>query len=312
MRIVFAGTPEFSVVALEALLAGGHQVVGVLTQPDRPAGRGQSLHASPVKQAALGADLHVLQPMTLRDASIAQAVSDLQPEVLVVVAYGLLLPQSFLTLAPLGAINIHASLLPRWRGAAPIQRALLAGDQSTGITLMQMEPGLDSGPIQSQQVLAIGAQETAGSLHDRLARLGADMVVHLLEAQRQGPWVGQTQPGEGITYAHKIRKGDAQIRWNDSAAMALRTVRAFAPAPSAQTYFKGEMLKVHAAIASARPASAPPGTIIALGDRIEVACSDHAIAITHLQRAGGRMQEVASLLRGFPMSVGDQFDSAPE
>ncbi len=312
MRVLFAGTPDFSVPALQALLAAGHAVVGVMTQPDRPAGRGQSLRASPVKQAALAAGLPVLQPVSLRDPAVLDTVASLRPDVLVVVAYGLILPQPFLQLAPFGAVNIHASLLPRWRGAAPIQRAILAGDHQTGVTIMQMEAGLDTGPIMLAEAMPIGLDMTAGELHDRLAALGARLIVTALASRDQPPFGAVAQPEAGVTYAAKIRKSEALIDWQCEAEQVLRTVRAFAPVPGAAASLAGSVIKLHQAhLAGGLPPACLPGTVVAVGEAIEVACADRVIAVTRLQRAGGRPQSASEFLRGHPVRPGERLDPLP-
>jgi len=315
MRVLFAGTPDFSVPALQALGAAGHTLVGVMTQPDRPAGRGQALRASPVKQAALALGLPVFQPASLRDPAVFDTLAPLRPDVLVVVAYGLILPEPFLTLAPFGAVNIHASLLPRWRGAAPIQRAILAGDRQTGVTIMQMEAGLDTGPAILAEAMPIEADMNAGELHDRLAALGARLIVAALASRDQPPFEAVVQPDVGVSYAAKIRKSEALIDWQLEADAVLRTVRAFAPVPGAAATLEGLAIKLHGARLAGGPAGlpaeAPPGTVVAVGDTIEVACADRVIAVTRLQRAGGRPQSAPEFLRGHPLRVGQRFDPLP-
>ena len=313
MRVLFAGTPDFAVPALHALMAAGHTLSGVLTQPDRPAGRGQSLRASPVKQAALAAGLPVLQPASLRDPTVLDALVALRPEVLVVVAYGLILPEPFLHLAPFGAINIHASLLPRWRGAAPIQRAILAGDRQTGVTIMQMEAGLDTGPAILAESILIGPDMNAGELHDRLSALGARLIVSVLADAAVPPFPAVAQPEVGVCHAAKIRKSEALIDWRQDAASVLRTICAFAPVPAATATLEGTMFKLHRAHrvdeAPGSAPRAPPGTVLAVGQAIEVACGDGVLAVTHLQRAGGRAQSAVELLRGYPIRPGQCFDA---
>jgi len=247
LRIVFAGTPEFSVPALEALHAAGHSIVAVYTQPDRPAGRGRALTASPVKQRALALGLAVEQPATLRTAEAQARLAAFAPDLMVVVAYGLLLPQAVLDVPRLGCLNIHASLLPRWRGAAPIQRALLAGDARTGISIMCMEARLDTGPELLRRVVAVGPRETAGELHDRLARLGAEAIVEAVAGWAGGRLQPQAQPDEGATYAAKIRKEEARIDWLRPAVDIDRQVRAFNPWPVAETTLDGEPVRVWSA-----------------------------------------------------------------
>jgi methionyl-tRNA formyltransferase len=244
LRIAFAGTPDFSVPPLEALLGAGLSVVGVLTQPDRPKGRGRQIAASPVKAAALAHGIAVSQPLTLKDEAGRAELVAWRPDVLVVVAYGLILPPTALSIPRLGCINIHASLLPRWRGAAPIQRAILAGDVSTGVTIMLMDAGLDTGPMLLRKEVSIEAEETAGSLHDRLAVLGGSTLIEALEGHASGALRAIPQPAEGITYAAKIEKAEALIDWKRDAVAIERQVRAFNPWPVAETRLDGEQLRV--------------------------------------------------------------------
>jgi len=304
MRVVFAGTPEFAVPSLRALHAAGHELVLVLTQPDRPAGRGLAARVSPVKRAALELRLELYQPMRLSGAEPLERLRAAGADVMVVVAYGLILPAALLDVPARGAINVHASLLPRWRGAAPIQRALLAGDAETGITLMQMDAGLDTGPMLQQQRLAIGAEETGGSLHDRLADLGASMLARAL-----APGVtlaAHPQPDRGATYAGKIGKGENIVNWALSAEVIARTVRAFDPVPGAQTSFDDAVIKLWRAHAAEASAAAAPGTVLAAGADLEVSCGAGALRITEMQRQGGRRLPAAELLRGWTLRPGDR------
>jgi len=307
MRLIFAGTPEFAALALDALLAAGHEVVGVLTQPDRPAGRGMKLQASPVKLRALAAGLAVAQPQGLRldgryaeDAAAAQLqLQAWMPELMVVAAYGLILPRWVLQLPPRGCLNIHASLLPRWRGAAPIQRCIEAGDAQTGVTIMQMDEGLDTGAMRLVETLALAADETAASLHDRLAEQGARLIVQALEQLDALPL--QAQPAAGVSYAAKIEKREALIDWCQDAGQIERRLRAFDPFPGGQTAWQGELLKVW----RARPAQGcgQPGTVLALNhDGPEVACGQGSLVLTELQRPGGRRGAAA----GLGLSPGDR------
>lgn len=292
MRVAFAGTPEFALPALHALAQSHHQIVGVLTQPDRPKGRGRQLTASPVKQAAEKLGLPVAQPVTLRNAAGRAELEQWQPEVLVVVAYGLILPPEVLSLPRLGCVNIHASLLPRWRGAAPIQRALLAGDATTGVTIMQMDAGLDTGPILLQREVPIGPEDTSGTLHDRLASLGATALLEALEGLQRGTLQARPQPSEGATYAAKIDKAEARIDWNAGADEIGRKVRAFNPWPVAETLLDGEQLRIFRArvVEETSPASAPPGTIIARqDDALVVQCGRGTLAILEVQRPGRKI-----------------------
>ena len=295
MRLAFAGTPEFACRALAALHAAGFELRLVLTQPDRPAGRGMKLQASPVKAFAVAHGLPVAQPRSLRldgkyadDAQAARAaLLAARPDVLVVAAYGLILPDWVLALPPRGCLNIHASLLPRWRGAAPIQRAIEAGDTQTGITIMQMDAGLDTGDMLLSEALAIGADETAGSLHDRLADVGARLVVEALKQAAAGRLVRIAQPADGVTYAHKIAKSEAAIDWTRPAATIERKLRAFDPAPGAHSEFGGEIVKIwRGSVTDGRGA---PGAILEAGSAgIVVACGADALRVTELQRPGGK------------------------
>lgn len=293
LRLVFAGTPEFSVPALEALHAAGHSIVAVYTQPDRPAGRGRTLAASPVKQRALALGLPVEQPATLRTAEAQARLAAFAPDVMVVVAYGLILPQAVLDAPRLGCLNIHASLLPRWRGAAPIQRAVLAGDARTGISIMCMEAGLDTGPELLRREVAIGPRETAGELHDRLAPIGADAIVEAIAGWASGRLQPQPQPEEGATYAAKIRKEEARIDWSRPAIEIDRQVRAFNPWPVAETTLDGAPVRVWSAEDRRHPENRGhppdlPGTVLDVPGRIVVATGDGALELLQLQWPGRR------------------------
>ncbi len=313
MRIAFAGTPEFACSALTALHAAGHEVALVLTQPDRPGGRGMKLQPSAVKQFALDQGLPLAQPRSLRldgkypdDATAARrALMDANVEVLVVAAYGLILPQWVLHLPRFGGLNIHGSLLPRWRGAAPIHRAIEAGDTQTGITLMQMDAGLDTGDMLAMQAVPILATDTTGSLHDKLAALGASMVVEALGKLEQGADLEPVrQPEAGVTYAHKLEKHEALIDWTESAELIARRIRAFNPFPGASTTMHGETVKLWGA--TAVPATAPVcGTVLcADADGIVVSACDGAVSISQLQRPGGKRLSAADFLRGFALPKG--------
>ena len=302
MKIVFAGTPDFAARALEALLAAGHEVALVLTQPDRPAGRGMALQASSVKKVALAHGIPVSQPERLKDPATHEplrAACAAGAELMVVAAYGLILPQAVLDVPPHGCINIHASLLPRWRGAAPIQRAILAGDAESGVCIMQMEAGLDTGPVLLSAALPIAADETAGSLHDRLAELGAGLIVTALEKMPLAP---TPQADCGVTYAAKIEKSEAMLDWNQSAQQLARQVRAFNPFPGALATLGQLSVKVWRASAEAGEGS--PGTILA-GDRagILVACGEGALRLAELQKAGGKRLSAAQFLAGASSSL---------
>jgi methionyl-tRNA formyltransferase len=290
LRIAFAGTPQFAVPALRVLLASRHRVVGVLTQPDRPAGRGQQLRASPIKLLAAEHGLAVAQPATLKTPDGRAELSRWSADLLVVVAYGLILPEPALALPRLGCVNIHGSLLPRWRGAAPIQRAILAGDAETGVTIMRLDAGLDTGPLLLERRRPIHSHETSGDLHDALSELGAAALAEALEGISGGTLVARPQPAAGVTYAPKLEKTEARLDWNASVVELDRRVRAFNPWPMAETTFAGEQLKVlRARIADQFNADAPPGTLVGIAeDGLRVACGEGVLAVRELQRAGKR------------------------
>jgi methionyl-tRNA formyltransferase len=290
LRLVFAGTPEFAVPCLEACRASGAEVVAVYTQPDRPAGRGRKLAPSPVKQAALTAGITVEQPESLKSAAVQQALAAYRPDLLVVVAYGLILPRKVLAIPRLGCWNVHASLLPRWRGAAPIQRAILAGDTESGVDLMQMEAGLDTGPVMLQRHTPINRDDTGGSLHDRLSALGAEVLAEGLRRTLAGETlVAAPQPEVGVSYAHKLDKAEAKLDFSRTATELERQVRAFDPWPVAEGVIAGEPLRIWAAQAIALDHHGVPGSVLAAGrDGIDLACGDGALRVTALQRAGGR------------------------
>jgi methionyl-tRNA formyltransferase len=301
LRIVFAGTPDFALPSLRTL-AERNEVVAVYTQPDRPAGRGRALRPSPVKLEALRRGIAVLQPETLRTELSRDVLRALRPDLLVVVAYGLILPQSILDIPTHGAWNVHASLLPRWRGAAPIQRAIEAGDAETGVCLMRMEKGLDTGPVLLSQRIAIGADETGGQLHDRLAALGAQVLgdgVGLLRAGLRP--VAQPQAASGATHAGKIDKRQARLDWSRPAIELARQVRAFNPWPMADCVVDDERVRVHAASAVPLAGRVAPGTVVAAGrDGIDVACGEGALRLRILQRDGGNAISAADYLNARP------------
>lgn len=309
MRVLFAGTPVFAAAALDAILAVGHAVPLVLTQPDRPAGRGMALQASPVKQLALQHGLPVHQPLNLKVDEARQAIVEARPDAMVVAAYGLILPQAVLDIPRLGCINIHASLLPRWRGAAPIQRAILAGDRETGVTLMRMEAGLDTGPLLARETLPIEEHDTAGTLHDKLAALGARMIVEALPRMERGALHEETQPAEGVTYAAKLDKAEAMLDWRKPASDLARAVRAFNPSPGAVTRFQGQIVKIWQAVSC--PGQGAPGTILrADGEGILIACSAGALLLTELQKSGGKRLSARDFLLGTLLRPGERFDLA--
>lgn len=287
-RIVFAGTPDFALESLRRLVESGNTPVAVLTQPDRPAGRGKQLTASPVKEYALGQDIPVLQPVTLRNPEAVAEIAALDADLLIVAAYGLLLPQTVLDLPRSGCLNVHASLLPRWRGAAPIQHAILAGDAETGVCLMHMEAGLDTGPVYVSESTSIGDEETAGELHDRLARLGADLLVDKLEAILRGDLEARPQDESGANYAGKIQRQDAALDWTRPAAEIARAVRAYNPVPGAWFELDGESIKCWQARALDDGAS-PPGVVLDAGkDGVDVACGEGVLRLLEVQRPGRR------------------------
>ena len=302
MKIIFAGTPAFAAAALEALHGAGHTIALVLTQPDRPAGRGLQPAPSAVKELAQALELPVAQPPTLKDPAVVRQLVALNADAMIVAAYGLILPSPVLAVPRAGCLNIHASLLPRWRGAAPIQRALLAGDAETGISIMQMDEGLDTGPVLLQEATPIQPDDTAGTLHDRLAILGARLIVRALDE----PLQPQPQPESGATYAAKIDKREARIDWREAAVVNDRKVRAFNPVPGAATSHGGAPLKIWRAQLD-RTLSGPPGQVIAADARgITIACGDGALRVTELQRAGGRRLAAGPFLAGCPLRAGER------
>jgi len=317
LRVAFAGTPEFALPALAALRAH-HEVVGILTQPDRPSGRGRAITPGAVKQAALSAGLPLSQPQTLKGEAARAQLLAWRPEILVVVAYGLVLPREILLLPRLGCVNIHASLLPRWRGAAPIERALLAGDPDTGVTIMQMDEGLDRGPVLLQRRIAIGPKATGGSLREALAALGADALIETLAGLSAGTLSPRRQPVEGVTYAPKIERAEARIEWSDEARHIDRKIRAFNPWPIAETTFGSEQLRVFEAevfteddgsalfadnvrITAAK--SHDPGAIMGVhGGSIIVKCGDGYLGLTRVQRPGRRPVSAADFAHGLSLT----------
>lgn len=306
MRLVFAGTPEFAERALAAILSAGHEVALVLTQPDRPAGRGMRPSQSAVKRLALARSLDVFQPVSLKDHESLARIIEARPEALVVAAFGLILPQAVLDCAPMGALNIHASLLPRWRGAAPIQRAILAGDRESGITIMKMDSGLDTGPMFAQRAIPISENDDAGTLHERLSALGADMIVAVLRALEVGRASYTPQPSVGVTYARKMDKSELTIDWSCHAADISRAVRAFRPTPGASTTHADASIKIWEA--HVVPGSGEPGRVLAAdANGVVIACGQGALAVTQLQRAGGKRLSVGEFLRGHAIPPGTLF-----
>ncbi|PSL13656.1 methionyl-tRNA formyltransferase [Marinobacterium halophilum] len=297
LRIVFAGTPDFAAECLAAVLQTEHQVVAVYTQPDRPSGRGRKLHPGPVKTLALEHDLPVYQPLSLKDAEQQQILAELNADLMIVVAYGLLLPQAVLDIPRLGCINVHASLLPRWRGAAPIHRALLAGDTETGITIMQMDAGLDTGAMLNKATCAIDDNDTSGTLHDRLAVLGAELLVSTLAPLAAGTLAPEPQDDQLANYAHKLDKQEGLIDWTLPAAEILRRIRGFNPWPVCFTRLGDDNLRIWSAEPDQQGSDAAAGTILAAdGQGIHVACGQGTLRLTQLQLPGGKAQPVKTLL----------------
>ena len=320
MRVIFAGTPEFARVALAHLHEAGFEIALVLTQPDRPAGRGMKLQASAVKQWAQAHQIPIAQPRSLRmdgkypeDAAAARAaIETARADVMVVAAYGLILPQWVLDLPRLGCLNIHGSVLPRWRGAAPIHRAIEAGDAETGVTIMQMDAGLDTGDMLLKQTLPIGPQDTTESLHDALAALGAQLIVQALQQAQTGALQGVAQAADGICYAHKIDKREAALDWTQPATTLARRVRAFNPFPVASSVLGGETIKFWRAQAlPPHSRAAQPGEVIAVSaEGVDIATASGVLRATRLQKAGGKPLEAADFLHGFALHPGQIFAAA--
>jgi len=321
LRVIFAGTPQFARVALERLHGAGFEIALVLTQPDRPAGRGMKLQPSPIKQFALEHGLPIAQPRSLRldgkypeEAAAAKgAVEQARADVMVVAAYGLILPQWILDVPRLGCLNIHASLLPRWRGAAPIHRAIEAGDRETGVTIMQMDAGLDTGDMLLVARVPIDAHDTTGSMHDKLAALGGELIVQALKLAGEGGLNPIRQPDEGVTYAHKIDKAEAIVDWSQPAELIARRIRALDPVPGASSVLAGEPVKLwRAELVTAAGGDEPPGRVLGVSPLgIDVRCGQDALRITQLQRAGGKRLAVADFLRGFDVKAGINFEQPP-
>ena len=297
MKIVFAGTPDFAVPSLLAAASRG-EVAAVYTQPDRPAGRGRGMTASPVKREATRLGIPVLQPESLKGELMGDVMRQIAPDLIVVVAYGLILPRSILAIPRHGCWNVHASLLPRWRGAAPIQRAIEAGDTETGVCLMQMEAGLDTGPVMLSQQTPIGAEETGGQLHDRLAEMGAQVLADGLGLLRAGMRPqARAQPAEGVTYAHKLEKSEAQLDWSQPAEALARKVRAFEPWPVAEAVVAGERLRIHGAVPLGLAQTSAPGTLLAATRQgLDIACAQGALRLRVIQRDGGKAITAADYL----------------
>jgi methionyl-tRNA formyltransferase len=308
MNLVFAGTPDFAVSALKALLDAGHTILAVYTQPDRPAGRGRKLGMSAVKEFAIERGLRVHQPVTLKTDSEAATLRALNPDALIVVAYGLILPGPILSIPKYGCINVHASLLPRWRGAAPIQRAIEAGDANTGVTIMQMDEGLDTGAMLAVAETPINADDNAATLHDRLAELGGRLLVDTLAQLVRGAAIPQKQDNAHATYAAKLKKEEARLDWNSDAELLARRVQAFNPWPVAHTTLAGQTLRLWQAQAENRaPSLRLPGTVLAADtDGVRVQCATGVLRITRLQPEGGKVLDARAFLNGRPLPAGTQ------
>jgi len=312
LKIIFAGTPDFSVPALAALINAGHEIVMVLTQPDRPAGRGMKLKASPVKVLAEQHGLFVFQPETLKNEAVQAQIAQTHADVMIIAAYGLIIPTIVLQMPKHGCYNIHASLLPRWRGAAPIHRSILAGDQETGVTIMEVVPALDAGAMVSKGVVAITEADTTQGLHDALAAMGADLMVEAMQTLAQTGYLASVPQDESqVTYAHKLEKAEAMIDWRKSAVEISRQVRAFNPFPVAQSLLHGEICRIWMATSVAgMPTTALPGTVLDVHDGILVACGDGVLRISELQAPGGKRLSAQVFMQGHALKAGDQFGGA--
>jgi len=306
LKIIFAGTPEFAVPALAALIEAGHQIVMVLTQPDRPAGRGMKLKASPIKVLAEQHGLHVFQPETLKDAAVQTQIEAVDADVMIVAAYGLIIPTVVLDMPKFGCYNIHASLLPRWRGAAPIHRSLLVGDTETGVTVMEVVPALDAGAMVSKGAVPITENDTTQTLHDALSKTGADLMVQAMaELEEKGSLPATPQDESLVTYAHKLEKSEAAIDWQKSAVEVSRQVRAFNPFPVAQGILKGEVCRIW--MATAKEGKANVGEIVSIHDGVTVGCGDGLLHITELQAPGGKRLSAQAFVQGHNLQIGDLF-----
>jgi methionyl-tRNA formyltransferase len=308
VKIIFAGTPEFAVPALAALIQAGHEIVMVLTQPDRPAGRGMQLKASPIKQLALQHSLNVFQPESIKPKEVQSNIAAVNADVMIVAAYGLIIPTVVLNMPKLGCYNIHASLLPRWRGAAPIHRALLAGDKETGVTIMKVVPALDAGAMVSKGVVPITDADTTKTLHDALAKMGADLMVKAMhDLAKNGALPSTSQDESLVTYAHKLEKSESVIDWHKSAVEISRQIRAFNPFPVATARFRGETCRIWYATAADETTKAPRGEIVELGANIHAACGHGLLAIKELQMPGGKRQTAQQFIQGQHVKLGEFF-----
>ena len=307
LRIIFAGTPDFAAPALAALIEAGHKIVLVLTQPDRPSGRGMKLKASPVKELALEHDIEVFQPETLKDSAAQSRIEDAKADVIIVAAYGLIIPTNVLNMPRLGCYNIHASLLPRWRGAAPIQRSLLAGDKETGVTIMEVVPALDAGAMIFKGVVPITELDTAQTLHDALAKTGADLMVKAMENLSKNGALDSTPQDESlVTYAEKLQKSEATIDWNKSADAISKQVRAFNPFPVATALLNGEVCRIW--MATKKPGKGRAGEVMATNETIDIACGEDVLCVHELQLPGGKRLKAREFLTGRQLTVGSQFE----
>ena len=309
MKIIFAGTPDFAVPALAALIEAGHDLKLVLTQPDRPSGRGMKLKASPVKELALQHQIEVFQPETLRDVDAQLHIEAVKADVMIVAAYGLIIPTNVLEMPRFGCYNIHASLLPRWRGAAPIHRSLLAGDDETGVTIMEVVPALDAGAMVSKGVLAIGERDTTQSLHNELAKMGADLMVDAMKQLADTGTLPATPQDESlVTYAAKLQKSEASIDWSQSAELISRQVRGFNPFPVAHAMLNGEVCRIWMATSAGDLVNEKPGIILEVGDSIQVACGRGVLTIEELQLPGGKRLKAKDFVAGHDLKVGQHFE----
>ena len=309
LKIIFAGTPDFAVPALAALIEAGHHIVLVLTQPDRPSGRGMKLKASPVKELALQHNIAVFQPETLKDVDTQTQLEKVKADVMIVAAYGLIIPTNVLQMPRLGCYNIHSSLLPRWRGAAPIHRSLLAGDAETGVTIMEVVPALDAGAMVSKGVLPISQRDTSQSLHDALAKIGADLMVDAMQQLADTGNLPSTMQDESlVTYAEKLQKAEARIDWTQTADLISRQVRAFNPFPVAHAILNGEVCRIWMATQSDVVSNVKPGTILDVGTNIQVACGQGALIVEELQLPGGKRLKTKDFIAGQNLKVGQHFE----